>query len=115
MSFDTVINIAIFAAALFLMVRFGCGRHMMGHAHSQAHAGAPGGGSGGPPVAPNEDVDPVCGMVVNTSSANTATFEGKTYHFCSDSCRKKFATSPAAYAARAVALPRDAVHRHGCC
>ena len=115
MSFDTVINIGIFAAALFLMVRFGCGRHLMGHAHSQAHGVTPGGGSGGPPVAPNEDVDPVCGMVVNTSSANTATFEGKTYRFCSDSCRKKFAASPAAYAANAVALPRDAGHRHGCC
>jgi YHS domain-containing protein len=115
MSFDAVINIAIFAAALFLMVRFGCGRHMMGHAHSHAHAGAPGGGSGGPPVAPNEDVDPVCGMVVNTSSAITATFEGKTYYFCSDSCRKKFEASPTAYSPKASAPPRDAGHRHGCC
>jgi len=73
------------------------------------------GALGGPPVAPNEDVDPVCGMVVSASSAITATFEGKTYHFCSDSCRKKFAASPAAYAAKAVAPPRDAGRRHGCC
>jgi YHS domain-containing protein len=115
MSFDTVVNIAIFAAGLFLMVRFGCGRHMMGHAQSHAHVGAPGGGADGPPVAPNEDVDPVCGMVVSTSSAITATFEGKTYHFCSDSCRKRFAASPATYTAKVVAPPRDAEHRHGCC
>ena len=115
MSFDTVVNIAIFAAALVLMVRFGCGRHMMGHAHSHAHGGAPGGGSGGLPVAPNEDVDPVCGMVVSTSSAIAATFGGKAYHFCSDSCRKTFEASPATYAAKAVAPTRDAGHRHGCC
>jgi YHS domain-containing protein len=115
MSFDAVVNIAIFAAGLFLMVRFGCGGHMMGHAQSHAHVGAPGGGADGPPVAPNEDVDSVCGMVVSASSAITATFEGKTYHFCSDSCRKRFEASPATYTAKVAAAPRDAEHRHGCC
>lgn len=114
MSFDTLLNVALFAGAMFLMFRFGCGRHMMGHAHSPAHAGAPA-GSGGSPVAANEDVDPVCGMAVNISSAIATTFEGKTYHFCSDSCRKKFEAAPATCAAKAVVLRSDAGHRHGCC
>jgi YHS domain-containing protein len=114
MSFDTLVNIAIFAVALFLMFRFGCGRHMMGHAHSEAHAGAHG-GSGGPPVGVDEDVDPVCGMVVSGSSSTTATYEGRTYYFCSDSCRRRFESSPATSAAKATPHADEAGHRHGCC
>jgi YHS domain-containing protein len=114
MSIDTVVSLGLFAAALFLMVRFGCGRHMMGHAHSHAHAGAHGGG-GPSPLAINEDVDPVCGMTVDRSSASTATFQGKTYHFCSDSCRRKFEASPAAYTAKVVSSSGETAHRHGCC
>ena len=114
MSIDTIVSLGLFAAALFLMVRFGCGRHMMGYAGSHAHAGAHGGG-GASPLAAGKHVDPVCGMTVDRSSASSAVFQGKTYYFCSDSCRKKFAASPAAYAAKAVAPPRDAGRRHGCC
>ena len=33
MSFDTVVSLALFVGALFLMMRFGCGAHM-GHARS---------------------------------------------------------------------------------
>ena len=29
MSFDTVISLALFAGAMFLMMRFGCGSHVM--------------------------------------------------------------------------------------
>ena len=32
MSLDTLVSLALFAGALFLMMRFGCGAHM-GHAH----------------------------------------------------------------------------------
>jgi YHS domain-containing protein len=114
MSFDTIVNVGLFAAAMFLMFRFGCGRHMMGHAQSPAHAGAHGGGGASPP-ATNEDVDPVCGMTVDRSSASTATFQGKIYYFCSDSCRRKFEESPAAYMAKVNSSPREMGHRHGCC
>ena len=111
MSFDVLINAAIFAVALFLMVRFGCGRHMMGHSH--AHAGAHNGSAGGQPLA-NQDIDPVCGMTVDRSAAITSTFAGRTYNFCSDSCRKKFEASPAAYPVMAVTASPEG-HRHGCC
>ncbi len=114
MSLDTIISLGLFAAALFLMTRFGCGRHMMGHAPSHAHAGAHGGG-GAPPLATNTEVDPVCGMTVDKSSASTATFQGKTFYFCSDSCRRKFEDSPAAYAAKVVNPSSKTGHRHGCC
>ena len=114
MSIDTIVSLGLFAAALFLMVRFGCGRHMMGQAQSHAHAGAHGGG-GSSPLAASKDVDPVCGMTVDRSSASTATFQGKTYYFCSDSCRRKFEASPAAYTAKVVNSSGEPAQRHGCC
>jgi YHS domain-containing protein len=110
MSIDTMVSLGLFGAALFLMLRFGCGRHMMSHAHAGAH-----GGGGAPPLSTNEDVDPVCGMTVDKASAISATFQGKTHHFCSDSCRKKFEASPAAYVAKAVNPPSGTSCRHGCC
>ena len=114
MPIDTIVSLGLFAAALFLMVRFGCGRHMMRHAPSHAHAGAHGGG-GASPLSTGGDVDPVCGMTVDRSSAVAATFQGKTYYFCSDSCRRKFEASPAAYTAKVVNSSGETAHRHGCC
>jgi len=40
MSFDTIFSLALFAGALFLMMRFGCGAHMMGHAHGHGASGS---------------------------------------------------------------------------
>lgn len=47
-----------------------------------------------------DSVDPVCGMTIPTSDAGSAHvehYEGKTYRFCSDSCRKKFHEDPSKY------------------
>jgi len=47
-------------------------------------------------VAPERD--PVCGMSVDTATAKwMAEHDGKTYYFCSEGCRTKFAADPAAY------------------
>ncbi|GAB3333400.1 heavy metal translocating P-type ATPase [Marilutibacter aestuarii] len=43
-------------------------------------------------------IDPVCGMAVDPATRpHGATFEGETYHFCSDRCRQKFEADPARY------------------
>lgn len=34
--------------------------------------------------------DPICGMIVNPEDAIKQIIEGKTYYFCSESCRKEF-------------------------
>lgn len=34
--------------------------------------------------------DPVCGMMVNPETAIKQNVDGKTYYFCSESCRKEF-------------------------
>lgn len=39
--------------------------------------------------------DPVCGMQVDPSRARSQKeFEGQTYYFCSEECRKKFDANP---------------------
>ena len=38
--------------------------------------------------------DPVCGTFVSESVAKTLSSGGKTHHFCSDACLKKFLEAP---------------------
>ncbi len=40
MSFDTIVSLALFAGAFFLMMRFGCGSHVMGHARGHGASGS---------------------------------------------------------------------------
>jgi P-type Cu+ transporter len=43
--------------------------------------------------------DPVCGMEVDPQKTTfTSEFEGKTYCFCSSSCKQKFDSNPRHYA-----------------
>jgi YHS domain-containing protein len=106
----------LFLAGLFvLMMRFGCGRHVMGHGH---HGRSPSGERQGPEgtaldTAPESAVDPVCGMTVLTSEAKSAVRAGHAYYFCSASCRDKFESSPASYLKGAATAPTPMEHRHG--
>lgn len=86
----------------FLMIRYGCGAHMMGgHGRHGGHDG-PGGS--------DKEKDPVCGMTVDPEKAAGASVHaGKTYYFCSTSCRDKFEKEPAKYAA----APARGEHQHG--
>jgi len=47
--------------------------------------------------APKEAQDPVCGMTVETATAVTSEFKGKTYYFCSLDDKKEFEKAPATY------------------
>jgi Cu(I)/Ag(I) efflux system membrane fusion protein len=55
--------------------------------------------------------DPVCGMTLKAAEvAFQENYQGKTYNFCSDSCRKKFLADPARYAgvkANVAAMAED--------
>ena len=44
--------------------------------------------------------DPVCGMEVGTRATEKATYQGKTYYFCSRADREKFLSDPAPYVNR---------------
>lgn len=44
------------------------------------------------------EVDPVCGMEVNTATAAPREkFQGETWWFCSEGCETQFKSAPAAY------------------
>lgn len=91
---------AFWAALIFLMMRFGCGAHVMGH--GQGKKGANGGSVGGDElrwVPPPRDVDPVCGKTVETGDAKSSVLDGRVYYFCSRDCREVFEAAPHAYVA----------------
>ena len=50
-------------------------------------------------------LDPVCGMTVDVAAAEAggliAEYEGRTFAFCRDGCRRAFLEEPAAFAAKA--------------
>jgi len=44
--------------------------------------------------------DPVCGMQVNEATAAAVIYRGKTYYFCSPSCKATFEKNPEKYASQ---------------
>ena len=61
--------------------------------------------------------DPVCGMTIESEkAASTEEWQGKTFHFCSTSCRQSFRAAPERYAGKASApLGEHGKHGHQCC
>ncbi len=88
----SLVYFLIFAGLFALMMRFGCGSHVLGHGHGHRHGTGPGtpdsGAHGGTAK------DPVCGMTVDTAKALSSVHAGQTYYFCSVTCRDRFAASP---------------------
>lgn len=85
---------AIWAALIFLMLRFGCGAHIMGHSRS----GRPHACDGNLRWQPPEwDVDVVCGKRIRTAGAKPSVFNGLVYYFCSRECREVFEAAPDSY------------------
>lgn len=116
MTLDTVVYLALFAGAFLLMMRFGSGAHVMGHSHHHGAADqdqVPAGG--GRSLPPEKDIDPVCGMAVQTAAAKSAAYQGHVYYFCSQNCRGRFEASPASYVKPATTSSDEEEHHHGCC
>ena len=88
---EALIYFLLVAALFAVMMRFGCGAHVLGH------RGKAGSGDQTRLVPPKKDKDPVCGMIVETAKAKTSVYSGRLYHFCSTSCRDKFEASPSSY------------------
>lgn len=109
---ETLLYFLLWAGIIFLMMRFGCGAHVMGHgSHKQRsdnHENAQ-------PrwIAPLVDTDPVCGMSVQTENAKSVVHDGSVFYFCSQDCREKFEAEPETYL---MAPPGSAIakeHTHG--
>lgn len=84
---EGLLSLLIFVGLFFVMMRFGCGAHMMhGHGKSHEHAG-------------NTDnqqkhIDPVCGMEVDVEQGYGKMHKGALYRFCSRDCLDKFEKNP---------------------
>lgn len=108
-SLKPLLSLLIWGGLFFVMMRYGCGAHIMGgHGHHGAHGDAG-------VTTDKEFKDPVCGMTVDPDKSNAAsTYRGKTYHFCSTSCRDKFEQAPEKYAGSSTQDERQqGGHHHG--
>lgn len=97
---EALLYFALWAGLIFLMMRFGCGAHVMGHGHGQRSTRDKGAPQTRDPLRwkpPETDVDPVCGKAVHTRKAKSSVHEGTVYYFCSPECRERFEAAPHLY------------------
>lgn len=96
----TLVYFAIWAAVIFVMMRFGCGAHITGHGHGNEKGRNASANVGGPELRwtpPSRDTDPVCGKSVATDKAKSSVHDGNVYYFCSRECREVFEAAPNLY------------------
>lgn len=118
---ESILWLVGLAAFAFVMMRYGCGAHMMhargGHGGHDEHGGH--GGHGGPGradatrsspagAATMEMRDPVCGMTVDPASGYARMYEGREYRFCSRQCLDQFDRDPQRILRRARLGPKSA-------
>lgn len=85
---EGLFSLLLFAVFFYVMMRFGCGAHMIHGGH---------GGHGQHTAAGGDNTDPVCGMPVPADSGYTKVHQGTQYRFCSRNCLDKFDTDPQRY------------------
>jgi YHS domain-containing protein len=97
---EALLYFIIWAGLIFVMMRLGCGAHVMGHGHGgqdTRHTDEARGSDEVRWVPPEEDVDPVCGKTVRPVQAKPSVYDGMVYYFCSRECRERFEAAPELY------------------
>lgn len=87
-------------ALIFLMMRFGCGAHVMGHGHNHRKSKTNASPDHADKVRwtpPVKDIDPVCEKEISTKLAKPSVYAGRVYYFCSRECREVFEAAPHLY------------------
>lgn len=79
------------------------GHHHHHHGHDHGHHHRDTSAATG-----NELRDPVCGMIVQASSAHQHIHDGERYYFCSNGCKGKFVAEPGKYIATGSKEPQEA-------
>lgn len=88
---EGLLSLLLFAGAFYLMMRFGCGAHMV-------HGSAAGHGEHSDHPATDGDVtDPVGGMPVAPGQGYAKAHGNHMYRFCSRDCLDKFEADPGKY------------------
>lgn len=100
----TVLYFIALGGLFLLMMRFGCGAHVMGHGHGghEEHGEHAGEGGAARWVQPETDIDPVCRMSIRTEGAKSSVYRGSVYYFCSVEHRDTFEANPEQYVGAAV-------------
>ena len=88
---DGLASLLLFAGVFYLMMRFGCGAHMV-HGKNGSHGANANEGSDAV-----KHVDPVCGMEVDEEQGYGKIHKGQLHRFCSRNCLDKFETNPDQY------------------
>ena len=91
-----LLSFLLFAAFFYLMMRFGCGAHMVHGGHG-GHGDGEHEGHSGHGGQEGSAKDPVCGMPVEPGQGYTKSHEGRELHFCSRKCLDKFDAEPQKY------------------
>ena len=107
---ESIVYFLLWAALIFVMMRFGCGAHILGHGHRHRGGGDRTNGGIAPPKAAT---DPVCGMTVEPSTAKSSVHDGRVYYFCSQECRAKFEATPLSYVTSDATSPAFKEVHHG--
>ncbi len=113
---DVLFQLLVFGGLFFVMMKFGCGSHMMGHGKSGGKDTHSNVGpvdendknliqNGSRP--PEKDIDPVCGKTVETAQAKTSLHNGLVYFFCSSDCRETFEAQPSQFHNSGNSRPLD--------
>ena len=111
---ETLIYFLFWAGLFFIMMRLGCGAHVMGHGKSATANGGAGSAIDVRWTAPETDTDPVCGMTVQTRDAKSAVHNSHVHYFCSRDCRERFEAAPDSYLAEAMGtIPNMKEQAHG--
>ena len=110
---ETLLHFAMWAGFIFLMMRVGCGAHVMGREHKET--GSVPGDAGGPElrwIPPEKDTDPVCKKSVATDNAKPSVYAGSVYYFCSRDCREIFEAAPDLYVGTGGTGQKKLEHSH---
>ncbi|MDA8051890.1 MAG: YHS domain-containing protein [Rhodospirillales bacterium] len=114
----TLLWFGLIALFFFMMMRGGCGAHVMGHGrhqHDSDTGSMPRSSSNLPAVMDGTAIDPVCGMQVAVANAKASVHRGTIYYFCSAQHRDAFEANPEAYLKQAnAATSEKETQHHGC-
>ncbi len=84
---DGFLSFLLFAVLFYVMMRFGCGAHMVHGQH----------GAGQSKNTGDKHVDPVCGKHVDPNEGYGKVHAGTLYRFCSRDCLDAFEGEPDRY------------------
>jgi|AZID01.1.fsa_nt_gi YHS domain-containing protein len=87
---DGLLSLLLFGGVFLLMMRFGCGAHVMHGGHDKQPHQRNGEGE-------TDHIDPVCGMTVDPNEGYGKVYQGNLYRFCSRDCLDRFDADPEAY------------------